>query len=185
MIKVSIVMPVYNAQEYLSEALDSLLGQTLKEVEIICVDDGSTDDSYDILQGYAEKDSRIIIIKQQNQYAGMARNRGISIARGEYLCFLDADDCFKPDMLEKAYECGERQQADVVVFGVGCFHDDPYDESSSDLWLNESMLPDGEGFDTCDNTEYLLNFSGTCVWNKIFRRKFIEKEHLSFQPLKR
>ena len=107
MTKVSVIVPVYNAQQYLETCMDSICGQTLKELEILCVDDGSTDASYEILQNYAKKDSRIKLLSQKNQYAGVARNHGMKYARGKYMAFLDADDYFECDMLEKMYERAE------------------------------------------------------------------------------
>ena len=99
-IKVSVILPVYNGETYLSECLDAILGQTLKEIEVICVNDGSTDRSPEILREYAARDSRIRVIDQENTGAGAARNNGMAQARGEYLSFLDADDFFEPQMLE-------------------------------------------------------------------------------------
>ena len=100
--KVSVILPVYNVSDYLRQCMDSIVGQTLKDIEIICVDDGSTDDSLAILKEYEAKDQRVKVIQQANAGAGAARNKGLEIATGEYLSFLDSDDFFEPDMLEKA-----------------------------------------------------------------------------------
>ena len=100
MIKVSVIIPVYNVEQYLRPCLDSVLNQTLKNIEIICIDDGSTDDSLKILMEYAEKDNRITILKQKNKGAGVARNYGMSIATGEYFLFLDSDDFFSETLLQ-------------------------------------------------------------------------------------
>ena len=97
--KVSVIIPIYNAAEFLGECLDSVLAQTLTDIEVICVNDGSPDNSLEILREYEKKDSRIKIIDQKNQGAGAARNHGMSVARGEYLSFLDSDDFFDRDML--------------------------------------------------------------------------------------
>ena len=94
--KVSVIVPVYNTEEYLCKCLDSIIEQTLKEIEIICIDDGSNDNSLDILKNYAKKDKRITVISQKNLHAGVARNAGITVAKGEYLSFLDSDIIF-PD----------------------------------------------------------------------------------------
>ena len=94
-IKVSVIVPVYNAQQYLKDTLDTIIGQSLKSIEIICVDDGSSDESLSILKDYQNKDSRLTVLTQQNQYAGVARNNGLSIARGKYVVFWDADDLFE------------------------------------------------------------------------------------------
>lgn len=92
MIKASIILPVYNVEKYLPRCLDSLLNQTLNELEFICIDDGSTDKSLDILRRYARKDSRFIIVTQENQGSGVARNKGLQLAKGKYIAFLDPDD---------------------------------------------------------------------------------------------
>lgn len=99
-VKVSVVMPVYNVENYIEECLDSLINQTLKEIEIICVDDGSTDGTLKLLYKYEEADSRVKIIQQQNQYAGVARNNGMKHAVGEYIIFLDSDDFLKKRCLK-------------------------------------------------------------------------------------
>ena len=101
---VSVIVPVYNAADYLAECLDSLLEQTLKEIEIICIDDGSTDSSLEILRSYEQRDSRVAVLKQNNAGPGAARNNGIEAARGEYLYFLDADDFCHAEFLEKALQ---------------------------------------------------------------------------------
>ena len=110
MIKVSVIIPVYNAEKYLEECLDSLLRQTFTDMEIICVDDGSTDSSAEILKRFQEKDRRIRVLFQENQYAGIARNNGMKIAQGEYLLFLDADDFFEDTLLEKIYSQGKKME---------------------------------------------------------------------------
>ena len=98
--KISIIIPVYNAGQYLSQCLDSLLKQTLREIEIICVNDGSSDNSFEILKHYKTKDERIIIINQNNQGQGSARNRAIDISKGEYIAFVDPDDWVEDNMFE-------------------------------------------------------------------------------------
>ena len=125
MVKVSVIIPVYNVEPYLKQCMDSVVGQTLKDIEIICVDDGSTDNSLDILREYAAEDSRIQIIEQKNAGAGAARNNGMRYATGKYLSFLDSDDFFEPRMLEKAYDLAEKDQADLKCLlaghGINCF----------------------------------------------------------------
>ena len=102
--KISVIIPVYNTEKYLRQCLDTVVAQTLKDIEIILVDDGSTDDSLLICQEYAQKDSRIHVYHQENQGAGPARNYGIKVAKGQYFSFLDSDDLFKLDMLERLYD---------------------------------------------------------------------------------
>ena len=119
--KVSVIIPVYNAEKYLRECLDSVVNQTLREIEIICVDDGSTDASLEILEEYAAKDNRVKVLRQQNQYAGVARNNGMAAASGEYYMFLDADDFFEPELLEELYTKAAELRADVCLCGADKF----------------------------------------------------------------
>ena len=108
MIKVSVVIPVYNTYKYLPECLESVINQTLADIEIICINDGSTDFSSKILEEYASKDKRIKIISQNNQGVSCARNRGLEIARGEYIYFLDSDDKITLTALEELYDIAEK-----------------------------------------------------------------------------
>ena len=115
---VSVIIPCYNAQDNLAQCIDSILGQTLEQIQIICVDDGSADATLEILQDYQARDPRVLVIRQQNAGAGAARNRGLEQATGEYLSFLDADDFFEPDMLEKAVTAAEKWQAYHTVLSA-------------------------------------------------------------------
>ncbi|MCR5543130.1 MAG: glycosyltransferase, partial [Eubacterium sp.] len=116
MVKVSAILPIYNAEGFLRQTLDCLINQTLKEIEIICVDDGSKDNSYEIIKEYSEKYDNVIGITQENAGAGAARNKGLSVAKGEYLSFLDADDFFETNMLELAYNHAKKYDSDITVF---------------------------------------------------------------------
>ena len=117
-VKVSVILPVYNVEKYLKECLDSILNQTLQEIEVICVDDGSTDRSLEILREYEKKDKRVIVLTQENKGAGAARNKGLAIAKGEYLSFLDSDDFFASGMLEEAYRRCVEKKAQICVYQV-------------------------------------------------------------------
>ena len=115
--KVSIVLPVYNTGKYLPQCLDSILNQTYQDFELICVNDGSTDNSAQIIEKYILNDDRIRLITQQNMYCGVARNNGLSIATGKYVIFLDSDDYFENRLLELSLAKAEETAADIVVFG--------------------------------------------------------------------
>ena len=185
MIKVSVIIPVYNAEHYLPMALDSILKQTLTDIEVICVDDGSTDHSLQILEKYQEMDRRIIILKQKNSYAGVARNYGMSVAKGKYLAFLDSDDYFVPEMLERAYRNGEEQGADVVIFDGECFCHELMDACPNTGWLNEGLIPLGSGFDNSKRIDGIMSITSPAPWNKIFSHEFVLNNGLKFQPYKR
>lgn len=122
--KVSIVIPVYNVELYLREALDSVINQTLKEIEIIVVNDGSTDNSLEIIKEYEKKDNRIKIINQENQGLSGARNSGLKIAKGEYIYFMDSDDYIELDTLELCYKKSKDENLDFIFFDALPFSND-------------------------------------------------------------
>ena len=112
MCKVSVIIPVYNGEKYLEDTLKSISAQTLSEIEILCVDDGSTDHSWEILQQFAAQDSRIVLLKQKNAGAGAARNYGLKTAKGKYIAFIDSDDLYPSvHTLQMMYEAAEKNQA--------------------------------------------------------------------------
>lgn len=113
--KVSIVVPIYNVEAYLSRCLDSILSQTLQDIEVIAVNDGSTDASGEILDQYASKDTRIIVIHKKNGGVSAARNDGIQLVKGEYIGFVDPDDWIDHDMYEALYHSAVEEKADIVM----------------------------------------------------------------------
>ena len=157
MIKVSVIIPVYNVEDYLAQCIDSIVCQTLKEIEIICVDDGSTDKSYEILQEYEKKDNRIKLLQQKNAGAGIARNKGMKIAQGKYLAIVDSDDFFELDMLEKAYVQCEKDNADICVF-----RSDKYDTQNQKYepipWtIKKQYLPEQIPFKAAEIYPHILS----------------------------
>lgn len=184
MVKVSVIIPVYNGEEHLRQCLDSVLGQTLREIEIICVDDGSTDASFGILKEYEQKDSRVKVLQQQNLYAGVARNKGKEAAQGEYLAFWDCDDFFEPECLEQMYRKAVEQQADICVCGGRKYLEDQDLLIPAPRYLDTKMLPEQDVFSIKDNAQYILNFTIVPAWNKLFRKSFIEEEQINFQGVK-
>ncbi len=113
--KVSIIVPIYNTEKYVEKCLDSLVNQTLKDIEIICVNDGSTDESLNIVQKFAFKDDRIKIVQQENLKQGAARNNGTKEATGEYIGFVDSDDWVDLDYFEKLYNCAKKYDSDIAL----------------------------------------------------------------------
>ncbi|HIT07288.1 MAG TPA: glycosyltransferase family 2 protein [Candidatus Scybalocola faecipullorum] len=180
-IKVSVIVPVYNAQDYLEQCIVSILEQTLQEIEVICVDDSSTDRSLEILKKYEKEDSRMRVLTQPNSGAGAARNRGLSQASGEYLSFLDADDFFEPDMLELAYAKAKEDRADMVVFKSDQYHTDS-DQFVQVAWtLREKEIPPYTPFNHRQMTDNIFKVFVGWAWDKLFSREFVEKHHLTFQ----
>lgn len=183
--KVSVVIAVYNGEKYIRECLESVLNQTLKEIEIICVNDASKDRTANILEEYRKKDSRIkVITNSVNLNAGKSRNLGMEKARGKYIIFLDADDIFECCMLEKAYEKANYCKADICIFREDLFEDVSYVKKK--VSYIESMLRklgSQESFSPRDINEELFNFCNGWAWDKIIRRKFVIENRLQFQDI--
>ncbi len=182
-VKVSVVVAVFNSEQYLKKTLDSICAQTLNDIEIICVDDGSTDNSLCILQEYAKKNPRMKILRQTkaSDGAALARNMGVDAAVGEFISVLDADDFFEPDMLLKAYERAKETGAEVVLFDG-----DIYDETlakirETGMILRKEFLPPGKDvFAPVENAEILFFMSIGSAWNCLFKRELIMREKLRF-----
>ena len=180
-LRVSVIIPVYNASEHLRACMDSVLLPTSLNLEVICVDDGSTDDSLAILQEYAARDSRVRVITQPNGGAGAARNTGMQYATGEYLSFLDADDIFERDMLRKAYQRAVIDEADIVAFRSDLYDAQKDQYLSARYTIKENLLPVGQPFAGLDVPYNLFGVFMGWAWDKLFRREFIEQLGITFQ----
>ena len=124
MLKISVIIPIYNVKKYLGECLESLIQQSVQECEFICVDDGSPDDSYRIVEAYAKRDKRFRLIRQENKGLAEARNVGIRDAKGKYIAFLDNDDYLQgKDTLGELYRISEENQVDFLTFDAECFYE--------------------------------------------------------------
>jgi glycosyltransferase involved in cell wall biosynthesis len=181
---VSVVIPVYNAEKYLNDTLSDLINQSLREIEIICVDDGSTDKSSQIIKEISLKDPRVQFIGQKNLYAGVARNNGLDHAKGEYVIFLDADDRFEQDLLKKMYEQIKKTNADVCVCAANRF-DNLGKIYETDVYLKTKLLPDKNPFSKYDMPDHIFNFATNVPWNKMLKREFLMEHSLRFQNLRR
>jgi glycosyltransferase involved in cell wall biosynthesis len=121
--KVTIIVPVYNVELYLKECLDSLICQSLSDIEIICVDDGSTDNSPTILSEYSSADNRISIVTKENGGLSSARNAGVNVAKGEYIYFLDSDDRISRETIEYSYNIAKMNELDLLLFDGDSFYE--------------------------------------------------------------
>ncbi len=175
MVKVSIIVPVYKVEKYLAECLDSLIRQTLREIEILCINDGSPDASMEILQAYARKDARIRIILQRNQGLSAARNTGLARARAPYLMFCDSDDFYHPEMCEKMYRAITDSEADLAICGVETFYEDETIPQSAD---DQHFALPAEGKHCIDDA--LRIRLSVNVWNKIWRRDWVNAYDISY-----
>lgn len=179
--KVSVIIPVYNTERHLPECLEAVLNQTLKDIEIIIVDDGSTDNSLAIAREYAKNDNRIQVLEQENCNAGAARNLGLAHSTGEYLSFLDSDDFFDPRMLEKAYEACISQEADVAVFRTRHYIEDEGIYRDTPWTVKSQLLPDTPIFKFDEIKENAFFAILGYTWDKLFKRSLIESNDILFQ----
>jgi glycosyltransferase EpsH len=174
--KVSVIVPVYNTVEYIRPCLESLVNQTLKEIEIICIDDGSTDGSEAILEEYAAKDSRIVVIHQGNEGTANARNRGLRVASAPYIGFVDSDDFIAPAMYEKMYRAMIGNNVEMVYCGAYVYYN--YAASKAGRPDIESWFSQKSG--RIENRE--TGSIDGLLWNKLFIREIIEKYGIYFPP---
>ncbi len=179
-IKVSVIMPIYNADEYLRPALDSVIDQTLKDIEIICVDDGSTDRSLEIIKEYQKSDERIRIVTETNAGPALARNNGIRRARGEYIAFLDADDFFELDMLESMYNEGKENDLDIVIANYDTYNDSKAEFAKAVPEEYEDIYKGTQVTSKNENPDKIFASTNGAAWNKLFRTSFVVEKNLSF-----
>lgn len=179
-IKISVIMPVYNAEKFLKQSVESVLNQSLKEIELICVDDGSTDNSLNILNEYKELDNRVVIIKQKNLNAGAARNNAFKQAKGEFIHFLDADDWLNLKAYEKLYNLMKNSDADLAVFLYTRFNNITSETNNVKLFPGEIGSHREVNF-----IQNYKNFCDTSVvpWNKLFRKSYLKKIDAKFDEI--
>ena len=185
MVAISIVIPVYNIEKYLKECLDSIVNQTFKDFEAICVNDGSKDNSLKILEEYTKKDSRFRVISQENGGSGSARNNGLRHAQGKYVQFLDGDDYFEPNMLETLYNLAEKYQADIAVCSSKKVNDDGIitESKNPNFPLNLYKIFFNKTFNYKDFPEDIFNLIGAVPWNKLYLKEMLNKNNLRFPNL--
>lgn len=188
-IKISVIVPVYNEEKYLSRCIDSILGQSLSELEVILIDDGSTDNTPMICDNYVKRDKRVKVIHKKNSGQGFSRNEGIKIASGEYISFVDSDDYLDLSMYEKMYNCTNNGQVDSVICDWHLVNE--MNKISSDI-NNINVLKKNLYKNKEVRQEILLNVIGTkledksgndislAVWNKIYKRKIVIDKNIKF-----
>lgn len=175
--EISVIVPIYNAQQYLTDTINSLINQTIKSIEIILVNDGSTDNSKTICEEYAKKDDRIIVINKENGGLADARNAGLKVAKGKYIMFLDAGDLFELDSCEYMYNVIEEIKSDYVIGNYQMMDDD------GTKW-------DKPAFDVEEYKEFKINKNdyqksffvmNSTAWNKIYKNKFLKDNNITFK----
>lgn len=184
-IKVSVIIPVYNEEKYLRQCLDSVINQTLKDIEILCINDGSTDRSEEILREYEKKDKRIRVFEhpEESHGAAEARNIGLENARGKYLSILDSDDFFEPEMLEETFQLAEQNKLDILTFGAWVYNEKTDKDSYKGWILNYSGIASDTVFSPKEAREILFRISGGMAWNSLFRTDFVKSYNIVFAPV--
>lgn len=195
MTKLSIIIPVYNVEKYIPQCLESILNQQFKDFEIICVNDGSGDNSLKVLKEFASCDSRIKIIDKANEGSGVARNTALAVATGDFVYFVDGDDWLEDNALEKMMTAAERLDTDILIFGGLSY----YQVNSHSELVSES--PDYKGkpggysadklpkkylnevFSSCCIKKDIFKFPST-AWTKLYKREFLIKNNIKFQNIK-
>lgn len=169
MIKVSVIVPVYNVETYVRKCIKSLVSQTLEDIEIIVVDDGSTDNSMEIVEEFAKEDSRIKIYHKQNGGLSDARNYGLQNAKGKYVAFLDSDDYVKPELYQKMYEKAKKEKSDMVECNFFWEY-----RNRANKKLKEDI---GEKY---NNQFEMMEKARVVAWNKLYKRELIERVGVEF-----
>ncbi len=166
---VSVIIPVFNVEKYLKQCLDSVITQTYRNIEIICVDDGSTDNSYNILSFYQKKDSRIKILQQKNQGPSAARNKALEIAKGKYISFVDADDFLQWNAYEILVKVAEENKLDLIIFGANTTSDAPE-------WINEKINTVYRYYKNCTPEELVFNEKSArpFLWLHFIKRTILQ-----------
>ena len=174
MTKVSVLVPIYNVEQYLPECLDSLCGQTLKGIEIICINDGSTDASGAILDEYAKNNSNIVVINKKNSGYGDSMNRGLEAATGEYIGIVESDDFIDQNGFEKLYELAKKTDADIVKANY-YYHSEDKDE------IHEVVKNQKTNKATTISDDYNILIEEPGIWSAIYRRDFLNENKIRFR----
>lgn len=184
-IKVSVIIPVHNGAAYIKDTMQCIVNQSFQELEIILVDDGSTDNTVDIIKEFQATNPQIQYLYQEKANAGVARNRGMEKAVGDYLLFLDGDDLFENNIIERMYNKIIEDDGEVCVCNA-----DQYDTEKKILmkkaqYLRKSYLPEVRPFSRKEIGSAILYFTTSVPWNKMVKKEFLEKNKIRFQDIER
>ena len=177
MAKISVIVPIYGVEKYLKEAVDSILNQTFTDLEIILLDDGSKDNCPQIIDEYAKKDSRIVVVHKKNSGYGATMNVGLKRATGEYIAILEPDDFIEPNMYEELYKIAKNYDSDIVK---SCFYDNLQTKQCSRILKTkwDAYIPEDKSF-TIKEYPYFLYYHPS-VWSCIYKREFLNKNGIEF-----
>lgn len=188
--KFSIIVPVYNVEKYIAECFNSILNQTLQDFEVICINDGSSDNSLEILNSFAKNDKRFIVISQENQGQGVARNNALKIANGEYIVFVDPDDWIEKNMLEEIYKTFKTTNTNVIEFNYQKYNESSKNDKAISLAKHIKKI---YGYKLKSNSSYniknlkklLLYKIRLYPWVRAYSNSFIKNTGAVFSPTKR
>lgn len=179
--KVSILVPCYNVEKYLPECLDSIVGQTLNDIEIICINDGSRDSTLDIIKDYAKRDNRIVIIDKENEGYGKSMNRGLDVARGEYIGIVESDDWVEPDAFETLYNAAKKNKADMVKADFVFFDNDTRVETPCwSIGIANDLM--GKVFCPTEQNPEIIWTGHPSIWTCLYSNKMVQENNIRFAP---
>lgn len=179
---ISVILPVYNVEDYLYVCINSVLKQSYKDFELICIDDASTDSSLDILEYFSQKDSRVKILKNDsNKGPGFSRNQGLDVAQGKYISFLDGDDWFSPDSFNILIERMEQNNLDVLMFKSIVYYEQPQKFGMEHYYdMNFMNKFENHAFTHWDLDKTKLFSISNAPWNKIYLKSFLNENNIRF-----
>lgn len=169
--KLSVIIPIYNCAKLLPATLDCILNQTVKNIEIICVNDGSTDNTVDVLEEYSKKDERINVLHKENGGQASARNRGLDVAKGEFIGFMDSDDLIPENYYEELLKAAINENADISQCRYWMVRED---DGSKEPWILNSMIMSHESRNTYFKNKLVLAYASGVVWNKVYRSEILK-----------
>ena len=180
--KISFIIPIYNAEKYIRQCLDSIVNQTLKDIEIICVDDESNDSTPQILQEYAQKDSRVMLLRQKNARQGAARNNGMAHASGEYIVFVDSDDWCELGLAEEVYSCATKNNANCVRYNFTMYHLDGRMEEIDTIheYKKRGIALARDAFNGLNEIKRVIMTIDAAPWKFAYKREFLLKHDIKF-----
>ncbi len=178
MVKVSVLVPIYNVEKFLPECLESLVRQTLREIEIICINDGSTDRSREIVQRFAEGNKRIRVIDKKNSGYGDSMNKGLAKARGEYVGIVEADDFVEAETFERLYQIAKKGNCDVVKANYYEY----FGDEGRDRGVKKLFSPGDAGRVFSPREKQGVFYQPPCIWSAIYKRSFLERNGIRFLP---
>ena len=179
--KISVLVPIYNVEKYLEECLESIISQTLQDIEVICINDGSTDGSLKIIKKYAKNDPRFVIINKKNSGYGDSMNRGLAKATGEYIGIVESDDWVEKDMFESLYSLAKENEAEVVKSNFYNYFTSP-EKSHINGTVARIVHPNEVGKIIDTTVSHHIIWQQPCIWTAIYKKDFLDNYNIRFLP---